>query len=201
MGQLSVFSSSMIARIQEVQINDRTLMQLNTTTFSKNKVINRVARTEANKVYKHMRVGQSGPYKGQYVCTIQIIVYKPINDAQSKELNNLRANTSYAIAAISAVTAGVLTRGMLKSIKLKDTKNVSGKKELPDEVVDTMAWGARFGGGYFGRNYALEELQAWDADDVLIALDARVSGGTGQSGSIFSVVVKRSIYNPVAPTS
>jgi len=136
--------------------------------FSTHNIISKAVGSEAYDVYEHMRSGQHPNWKGKRTCALTVLVFKPINKDQSKELNNQKAKNANYLGAGAAGISTLVTRSKT----------------------------AGFVSGALARKYALDKLRSWDEGDILVRFDARVSGGVGPQGHMRVLVIKRSVYDP-----
>lgn len=164
----NVFNSEMIAKRTERVITDSSLTSVENTQFSNQELINRVIAGEVKDAYTHMRSGQHPNWKGKRACSMMVLVYHPIDDGQSKRLNDQRAKNSNYFGGGAAGVAVLVTS---------------------NKAVGLAA-------GAIARKYALEKLRSWDAGDILVRFEAKVSGGIGPQGHVRALVVKRSAYDP-----
>lgn len=167
-----VFTSDFIATRHTLIVADNNLLILEATSFSEDRFISLAASQFGKEAYQYVRSGQSPQWQGKRACTLMITVFKPIDDIQSKALNNKRAKIGKGFASAVGGVAMISTRNKLVT----------------------------FGATALAYEYALEKLRAWDAGDILISVEASVSGGIGPQNHQRSLVVKRSAYDPVAET-
>ena len=98
-----------------------------------------------------------------------VLVYHPLDDSMSKMLNQKNAKLSATVGGIADGITAVVTQSKLATL------------------------GATAG----ARNYMLSKLRSWDAGDILIRFDAKVSGGIGPQHTRKGIVAKRSAYDGV----
>lgn len=165
-----VFKSDLVARRTTLIVADNNLLMLDATTFSDDRSIDQAATQIAKAAYNHVRSGQSPQWRGKRACTLTVTVYHPIDDAQSKALNDMRATNGRRFASAVAGLTVIATKSALASMAV----------------------------GFVAHEQALEELRSWDSGDVLIRVEASVSGGIGPQNHLRSVVIKRSAYDPLA---
>lgn len=161
----NVFSSDNIARRTYLRITDRTSRLLTDTVYAKNNFINSVTKNGVRQAYEHMRAGEHPREKGTRPAQIQVQIYHPITDAQSKTLNADNASK----ARTAGVAIGVITSRV-------------------HPIVGMAA-----GKGTF--DWTLYKLRSWDTGDILIKVEIAVIGGIGPQRTYRSVVVKRSAYD------
>lgn len=159
------FSPERIARRTNVSVIDKNKQLLNNTSYSKDSTINSVVKVGVAEAYEYMRSGENPREKGQRPAQISVLIYYPINDAQSKELNADNASKARTFGGIIGVIGSRL------------------------HPVFGVAAGAKT------FKWAQNSLGSWDSGDILIRLEIAVPGGIGPQRTIRSVVIKRSAYD------
>ncbi|QUM89150.1 hypothetical protein HWV03_10240 [Moritella sp. 36] len=140
---------------------------ISNTLFTPNLGINRAATDLASKLHQHMQPGNRP-------CYLIISIYDPIDEEQSKNLNDRRAKSASSVAN----TLGTIVTGGLTPVA-GPWVGIPAGGLTRFAILDLM----------------LSIKRNWNSGDILITVDGKVNGGIGQPHSSQYIVISRNSYD------